>query len=258
MHVEKYTKSAVGHLLRHYNRTASNISNQDICTVKTKLNYNLCKREQSDLSYYRKRLSQVKCQNRADVKMLCDWIITLPKKNFTEEQEQHFFQSAYNFMAERYGEKNVVSAWVHKDEAGQPHLHFCFIPVAIDKRKGIEKVSAKEVLTRHELQTIHKDMSQYMERVFHCDIGILNGTTAGGNRSIIELKLQDSQKELERRVSEISSLKQIKQQSISELAHAIKQKPSLISGVSQAMKIALGENSEPKQYLHHKERTRSR
>ena len=70
MHVEKYTKSAVGHLLRHYNRTANHISNQDICADKTKFNYNLCKREESDLSYYKKRISQVKCQNRADVKAL--------------------------------------------------------------------------------------------------------------------------------------------------------------------------------------------
>ena len=118
MHVEKYRKSAVGHLLRHYNRTANHISNQDIYADKTKFNYNLCKREESDLSYYKKRISQVKCQNRADVKALCDWIITLPKKDFTKEQEQLFFQSAYNFLAERYGEKNMVSAWVHKDEAG--------------------------------------------------------------------------------------------------------------------------------------------
>ena len=152
----------------------------------------------------------------------------------------------------------MVSAWVHKDEAGQPHLHFCFIPVAIDKKKGIEKVSAKEVLTRRELQTIHKDMARYMEHIFGYDIGILNGTTIGGNKSITELKLQDSQKELTRRVSEISSLKQIKHQSISELANTIKQKPSLISDVSKAINIALGNQNEPTQHLHHEERFRSR
>lgn len=258
MHVEKYTKSAVGHLLQHYNRAANHTSNQDIRIDKTKFNYNLCKRELPDFSYYKNRLAQVKCHKRADVNVLCDWIITIPKKAFTEEQERHFFQSAYNFMAERYGEKNVVSAWVHKDEAGQPHLHFCFIPVAIDKKKKIEKVSAKEVLTRRELQTIHKDMARYMEHIFGYDIGILNGTTIGGNKSITELKLQDSQRELTRTVSEISSLKQIKHQSISELANAIKQKPSLISDVSQAMKIAIGKQNEPTQHFNHEERFRSR
>ena len=145
-----------------------------------------------------------------------------------------------------------------KTKPDSSHLHFCFIPVAIDKKKGIEKVSAKEVLTRRELQTIHKDMACYMEHIFGYDIGILNGTTIGGNKSITELKLQDSQKELTRRVSEISSLKQIKHQSISELANTIKQKPSLISDVSKAINIALGNQNEPTQHLHHEERFRSR
>lgn len=256
MHVEKYTKSSVGHLLRHYNRTASNISNPDICADKTKLNYNLCKREQSDLSYYKKRLSQVKCQNRADVKTLCDWIITLPKKDFTEEQEQQFFQSAYNFMAKRYGEKNVVSAWVHKDEAGQPHMHFCFIPITMDKKRGIEKVSAKEVLTRNELRAIHKEMETYMEKVFGYDLGILNGATAGGNRTITELKLQDVQKELKDKQEELSSLRQAKSQTVEELAETFRKKPSLIAEISRAIKMAMGENQQQKQHII--KRTRSR
>lgn len=101
-------------------------------------------------------------------------------------------------------------------------------------------------------------MARYMEHIFGYDIGILNGTTIGGNKSITELKLQDSQKELTRRVSEISSLKQIKHQSISELANTIKQKPSLISDVSKAINIALGNQNEPTQHLHHEERFRSR
>ena len=41
MHVEKYTKSAVGHLLQHYNRAANHTSNQDIRIDKMKFNYNL-------------------------------------------------------------------------------------------------------------------------------------------------------------------------------------------------------------------------
>lgn len=88
----------------------------------------------------------------------------MPKEAFTEEQERCFFQSAYDFMVKKYREENVISAWVHKDEAGQAHMHFAFIPICIDKKKGIEKVSAKEVLTRDELRSIHKDMSKYMER----------------------------------------------------------------------------------------------
>lgn len=256
MHVEKYTKTAVGHLLRHYNRTAQNNGNPDIQPEKTKLNYNLCQREQSDFNYYKKRLSQVKCQNRTDVKTLCDWIITLPKQNFTEEQEQQFFQSVYDFMSKRYGKENVISAWVHKDEAGQPHMHFCFIPITMDKKKEIEKVSAKEVLTRNELRAIHKELATYMEKAFGYDVGILNGATAGGNRTITELKLQDTQNELKEKKEELVALKQVKSQTIEELAETFRKKPSLISAISQAIKMMMGEIPQQKQ--HTRERTRSR
>lgn len=76
MHVEKYEKSAVGHMLRHYNRTAQNIGNRDIDSSRTCLNYNLCDHGKSDFEFYRKRLSEVKCQRRKDVKILCGLVVT--------------------------------------------------------------------------------------------------------------------------------------------------------------------------------------
>lgn len=49
MHVEKYEKSAVGHMLRHYNRMANNMSNRDIDSSRTSLNYNLCGHDETDI-----------------------------------------------------------------------------------------------------------------------------------------------------------------------------------------------------------------
>ena len=165
----------------------------------------------------------------------------MPKEAFTEEQERSFFQSAYDFMVKKYREENVISAWVHKDEAGQAHMHFAFIPICIDKKKGIEKVSAKEVLTRDELRSIHKDMSKYMERIFGYDVGILNGATAGGNKSVIELKTKDLQRE-------IKALEEVKRQSVIEMVHTIKKTPKILSDISKAIKIAMGkEQPQPEQ-----------
>ena len=249
MHVEKYERSAAGHMLRHYNRTASHMSNKEIDSSRTKQNYNLCLREEPDIEYYKRRLSEVKCQNRKDVKTLCDWIITLPKLKFTEKGERLFFQSAYQELCRRYGEKNVVSAWVHKDEAGQPHMHCCFIPVVIDKRKGIEKVSAKEALTRQELRSIHKDMTDVMKKCFGRDVGILNGSTVGGNRSVAELKAKSLWEE-------ISALYEVKEQSIDELAQALKKQPSLLSAINRAVKMVLGKEKPPIQQERPRERSR--
>lgn len=235
MHVEKFTKTAAGHMLRHYNRTAKNYGNENIDHMLSEFNYNLVsKRNMDDFSYYKQRLSQLKCQNRADVKTLCDWVITLPKQEFTDIEERHFFQTAYNFMAKRYGERNTISAWVHKDEIGQPHLHFCFIPVCIDRKKDIEKVSAKEVITRNDLRVIHNEMATYMKQVFRRDIGILNGATACGNKTIAELKTKELQEEL-------ITLSKIKVQSVAELADTIKNRPTVLDDITAAVRIAASE-----------------
>ena len=62
MHVEKFEKSAVGHMLQHYNRMTMNFGNKEIDTMRSALNYNLApKRSMDDFSYYKQRLSQVKC-----------------------------------------------------------------------------------------------------------------------------------------------------------------------------------------------------
>lgn len=234
MHVEKFAKNAVGHILRHYNRMTMNFGNEAIDHLRSDLNYNLAPRYIDDFGYYKKRLSQVKCQNRADVKTLCSWIITLPKREFSEEQERKFFKAAYDFMIKRYGAKNVISAWVHKDEAGQPHLHFAFIPICIDKKKGIEKVSAKEVITRSDLRVIHKEMAEHMERVFGYDVGVLNGATAGGNKTVTEMKIKELQEGLH-------TLELAKNHAIEELANTIKTRPKVLNDLTKAVKIAAGE-----------------
>lgn len=250
MHVAKYEKAAAGHLLEHYNRSARNNGNKGIDWEWSALNYNLCPREQGDFGYYKERLSQVKCQNRKDVKTLCDWVITLPERNFTEQGERVFFETAYKEFVRRYGEKNVVSAWVHKDEAGRPHLHFCFIPIVVDRKKGIEKVSAKEVLNRAELSKIHSDMEKVMEARFQREVGILNGATAGGNKTIEELKARELKKQ-------VVSLETVRRGRIAELAEAIRKYPGLLSAITEAVWTAMGEKGRNKG-REERERERSR
>ena len=72
--------------------------------------------------------------------------------------------------------ENVISAYVHFDEV-TPHMHYAFVPVVEDKKKGGYKLSAKEAITREDLRTFHKDLSNHMERVFGRDVGILNEAT---------------------------------------------------------------------------------
>ena len=194
----KATRGVSGNLFDHYERKENiKFKNQDIDKTRSYLNYNLAPhRNLSQREILNNRLSEVKVLKRDDVNVTCNWVITLPKTiKEDSEEERLFFKEIYNFLKNRYGEKNVISSYVHKDEV-TPHMHFCFIPVVIDKKKNIEKVSAFELITKKELNSFHKELNNYMTNIFNRDIGILNGATANGNKTVLEMKNEQLEKEL--------------------------------------------------------------
>lgn len=198
---QKHGRNAVGNLGRHYERKTEDgkyikYKNQEIKPERTHLNYNLApNRGMSSNEFVAKRTSEVKCLKRKDVNIMCSWVVTLPKTIKSELDEGKFFQETYKFLENKYGKQNVVSSFVHKDE-NQPHMHFAFIPIVQDKKKGHYKVSAKECVTRKDLQSFHNELSKCMEKTFGRDIGILNEATRNGNKSIEELKRQSAQEKL--------------------------------------------------------------
>lgn len=186
-HVKKYSVSAIGHMFGHYDRTRSS-STSNIDESRTYLNYNLAETDQplSQLDFLHKRMSEIKVLKRANVNVMCDWVITAPEA-LTEEELPRFFSECYKFLNDRYGKENVISAYVHMDET-TPHIHYAFVPVVIDKKKGIPKLSAKERITRKDLNTFHPDLTKHMTAVFGRDIGIQNDATALGNQTIKQLR----------------------------------------------------------------------
>src|SRR5699024_3845203 len=125
-------------------------------------------------------LDEVHCLNRADVKVMADWIVTLPEElnGAPEGSQKQFFEETYDFLSERYGEENVLAGVVHNDET-TPHMHFAFMPVTYDEKK--EKISAKEVLNRNELKSFHQDLYNHLkERIPQIyQKGVLNDKTIG-------------------------------------------------------------------------------
>ena len=146
---------------------------------KSYLNQDLMADGSDMLSRFNARLNDVYCMKRDDVKALATWIVTLPEE-LTEapyEQQSAFFEETTNFLNDRYGQENAVAAVVHYDET-TPHLHYAFVPVVFDVKKSRYKVSAKEVLTRHDLQTFHEDLDQHLKKVLpFYEQGILNNKT---------------------------------------------------------------------------------
>lgn len=181
-HVQKFTRGAVGGLSSHIERKTSNHSNKDIDRERTHLNYDLCEKDGDMLSRYNERLDEVYCFNRKDVKVVADWIVTLPEelKEKSLDEQREFFQETYDFLYARYGKENILAGVVHNDET-TPHMHFSFMPVTYDKKKEREKVSAKEVLNRNELKSFHEDLDNYLrDYIPHIyQKGVLNDKTLG-------------------------------------------------------------------------------
>lgn len=218
--VAKYTTVAVGHMFNHYERrSGENVQrgNEQIDPTKTALNYDLHTGDTADgqrtaptaTERLQKRLSEVKhldLSKRSDINVMCDWVVTLPS-DVSSDKAGEFFKHSYDFMCDRYGKKNVISAWVHMDET-TPHMHFSFVPVV--EKDGVERLCAKERVSRLDLTHFHSDLQRYVEDKMQQDVAVLNGATAGGNLTIIELKMRKALTELAEVQATSSSLESLK------------------------------------------------
>jgi len=210
-HLEKYTQADYPKLLMHYERAKNTngeyhkFRNQDIDLSRTDQNYNVAAGFQtlSQSEFMDKRLGQLKIFKRGDVKYLCDWVVTLPKG--MEPEERRFFDEVFRFLSDKYGRKNIVSAYVHKDEA-RPHMHFAFVPVAMDEKKNREKLCSKDIIGRDDMLAFHDELDAYMTGVFGYDTGVRNGATVEGNKSIAELKRGTAVKELNAKREELAAV----------------------------------------------------
>lgn len=188
--VKHFHRTAVRSILNHVTRT-DNYSNKDIDTSRSKYNYSLTQHDPHEV--YKQRLSEVHCLNRANVNTLSSWCVTLPKGVKREDQKK-FFEETVNFLKNRYGERNLVSADVHFDET-TPHLHYCFIPIIFDEKHQREKVDRKSIFTLKELKTFHNDLQNYINQKLGYEVQILNGELkTRKNLSINELKEKTAKK----------------------------------------------------------------
>lgn len=215
-HAAKYARSAIGHMAAHFERRKDEhgnyvkFSNMNIDATRTHLNYNLAPEyEGGQVAFIKQRTSEVRCLKRDDVNIMCTWIVTMPKPFAgtygrldgihatanRERVESLFFERTYRFLADRYGEQNVISAYVHKDEV-TPHVHFAFVPVTEDKKRGGYKVSAKEVLTKLDLQTFHGDLEHHHNSYRDWQFEVQNDATRDGNKTVAELKKETAHREV--------------------------------------------------------------
>ena len=130
-------------LSAHHERTKdSYASNPDIDLSRTAQNFHLVTPRWSYEQEIKHRIQTAGCRVRKDSVKFVDTLVTVsPEFAKAHEAEMpEYFRRAFDFLKERVGEENIISAVVHMDEKA-PHMHLCFVPLTRDKR-----LSAKEIL----------------------------------------------------------------------------------------------------------------
>lgn len=208
MHIEKAKVGQVTGLIAHDERTCQNHTNEKIDPARHHLNYNLC--EGNALGNYNKRMKEVYMRQNKSANALVLIANTLPK-DFPKEKREDFFRYSHEFFCDFFGKENVISDWVHGDETSW-HQHIKAIPTYFNEKKQRETVSFDKKMTRSVYKKMHKDLQKYLEEKMQMKVPILNGATAGGNRSIQELKAEELKKDNEKLLEDNQELKRQNQQ----------------------------------------------
>lgn len=83
-------------------------------------------------------------------------------EKMTPEQIEDWAQDSYQFMADTFGEENIVEAVLHLDEK-TPHIHMHVVPIVTNK-DGTQKLCAKELTGRTQLMRLHTEYAKRIEK----------------------------------------------------------------------------------------------
>lgn len=154
---------------------------------------------------------------------LFSWLVKYPTGNVSVS-ERDFFEAVRDYMVQTYGEANVIAVCVHMDET-RPHCHCLIIPEVESRHSGKRTVSTASLLDRNHLLWFHKDCNNYMFKRFgeRNLITLPKEDRVGENVSMLELKKQTLQTEIEELEESIKQLLIQKQELETELGISTKQ-----------------------------------
>lgn len=120
-----------------------------------------------------------------------------------DRQEQtEYFKKSLNFIKERYGEENLISATIHYDER-TPHMHVNFVPVTQDGR-----LSAKDLFSPKSLRVLQDDYNRYVrENGYDLQRGEIDSKSK--HLEVEQYKIDSKYAELKAKEQELEKLEQI-------------------------------------------------
>ena len=132
-HFAKYTAAAAGHLSKHYERAKDEkgeyikFGNKDIDTDRTPKIITLLPTVRRTAGVYQAEAFRSQVAKKGRCKDPLRLGGDTPKRGLYSRARKGIFCRNLSFFIGKVRRKNVVSAFVHKDEE-QPHMHFAFIP----------------------------------------------------------------------------------------------------------------------------------
>lgn len=164
-HMQKQKAGNLIGLQRHIDRLNKNYQNENIDLNLSDQNYSLTENHNVENSLYQEVKNYVnenKTSSRAirkDAVLINDWVIGSDKEfmnNLSNQEQRLYFETAYNYFAEKFGVDNVRYATVHVDEVfegkANPHLHLGVTPL----KDG--KLSGKTMFNRQALRDIQEEL----------------------------------------------------------------------------------------------------
>lgn len=173
LRVQKCKGAAIGAMQYHNDREPGKHANPDIDQTRTRLNREM----RSHVDYEREVQARIddgysgERKVRKDAVKLVEGIVTASPEFFAradDDKVRKFFDDAYRFCCDEFGESNMVHFTVHMDEE-TPHAHFGFVPL----RDG--KLSWKEFFP-------NKMALGKMQDRFYGRVGALYGLSRGEKR----------------------------------------------------------------------------
>lgn len=234
--VQKMTAGSVKGIEIHDRREKDHSNtNPDIDFSKSKENYDLCPAGNVNYSQaVKERIASLHLKKavRKDAVVMAQVIVTSDSKffeNASTDYTREFFQKAYDFLAKRYGEENVISATVHMDER-TPHMHFNFVPVTSDGR-----LCAKDILTP---KTLTEQQDAFYEQVGK-PYGLQRGEPkdSGKRRTHFETAEFKQYRDAEQQaIKAVERAKEVEQLAVKETMKAIERVKTAENSVIQAEK----------------------
>lgn len=155
--VQKLKLNSVRGIQSHDHRERESRTNPDIDYSRSNENFALV-----ECTNYRDaintRLATLESQKavRKDAVVMTQFIVTSDKDFFqglSPDKQKEFFKQSLKFIANRYGEENIISAVVHMDEK-TPHMHVNMTPI---RNKHL---TAKTIFNRTELINLQTDFAK--------------------------------------------------------------------------------------------------